>query len=131
MFTGVYTLSTKTISTYTNLFSKAGSYEMQVKVSYTELPAVYKTQNFTILVTNACLTDTLTIDAMQFLTPAASYYIRHAAVTLSWSDTFVTSAVNLPSVCGSYSWTVTKTDGVTAIDSTIFSLNLTTKTIST
>ena len=93
---------------------------MQVKVSYTELATIFTAQTFTILVTSPCLTDTLIINSAKFPTPAVTYNIRYPAHVFSWSDTFVTSAVNLPSVCGSYSWTVTKIDGVTVIDPTIF-----------
>jgi len=40
--TGDYTLSTKTIDVYTTDLAKATTYDMQVKVWYTELPTISK-----------------------------------------------------------------------------------------
>ena len=102
---------------------------MQVKVYYTELPTIQATQNFSIEVINRCLLDTLTISTTKFATPALSYDIRNTAAVLSWTDTHVTSTLGL-TTCGALTWAVTKTDGLTAIDSAVFTLDLTAKTIS-
>ena len=99
-------LTSKTISTYTTLFSKEASYPMQVKVYYSELPTVLKTQNFSIKVINRCLLDTLTNSTTKFATPALSYDIRNTAAVLSWTDTDVTSTLGL-TTCGALTWAVT------------------------
>ena len=65
VFTENYTLTTKTLSTYTTDFAKAGTYNMLAKVCYSELglTSICGTQTFSIVVKNPCLTDTLKIDA--------------------------------------------------------------------
>ena len=93
---------------------------MMVKVYYTELPTILTTRNFSILVTSPCLYDVLTIDATKFPSPALTYKIRLPTDVFKWTDSAVTSVVNLPTICGPYSWKVTKRDEVTPIDSTIF-----------
>ena len=64
---------------------------MQVKVVYKELPAVFITQNFSILVTSSCLTDTLRLDTTIFASPALTYTIKDVAALFSWTDTAVIS----------------------------------------
>ncbi len=79
---------------------------MQVKVAYTELPTVFKTQNFSILVTSPCFTDTLTISTTKFTTPTLTYNIKSTAAVLSWTDSDATSAGLLTATCGAFTWTV-------------------------
>ena len=95
IFTALYTAAINSISVQTTLFSKAGTYDMKVKVWYTDLPSVTTTQDFTILVTSPCLTDTLTISTAKFNAAAFSYNIRNAAGVFSWLDTDVTSSSSL------------------------------------
>ena len=92
---------------------------MKIKVYYTDFTTISKTQNFSIVVKNPCLTDTLTIDPSKFASPAMTYNVRSAASTLSWTDSNAASAGGYKANCGTFTWTVTKTDGATAID-TIF-----------
>ena len=66
------------------------------------------------------------IDAAKFTSPALTYIVKDAAATLIWTDAAVTSTENL-ATCGSFKWMVTKTDGITEIDSNIFGLDLETK----
>ena len=95
IFTALYTAAINSISVQTTLFSKAGTYDMKVKVWYTDLPSVSTTKDFTILVTSPCLTDILIISAAKFNTTAFSYNIRNAAGVFSWLDTDVTSSSSL------------------------------------
>ena len=101
---------------------------MQVKVAYTELPSVFTTQNFSISVINPCLTDTLSLDETKFASPAKTYTIRDVATVFSWADTAATSDKSL-TTCGPFAWQITNDDGVTAIDPTVFTLDLASKTI--
>ena len=59
-----------------------------------------------------------------------TYNVKSAASTLSWTDADATSAGGLTSICGTFTWTVTQTDG-SAIDP-IFTgtYTATTKTLS-
>jgi hypothetical protein len=104
---------------------------MRVSVSYTNYPGISSAQNFSILVTSSCLTDTLTLDTTKFASPAFTYNVNNAAADFIWTDASVSSDNNL-TTCGTFTWTVTKTDGFTAIDSEVFKagdFNLATKTI--
>ena len=68
---------------------------MKVKVAYTELPTVLKTQNFSILVTSPCFTDILTISTTNFATPALTYNVKDAVKDLIWLDSDATSTYSL------------------------------------
>ena len=133
IFTESYTSATKTISTYTTDFAKAATYSMRVQVQYTDYPTVLITKDFTIEVTSPCLTDSLTLDAIKFASPALTYIIGASSAALSWTDSAATSAGSLTSAqCGMVTWQVTQTDGVTPIDSNVFTegdYTQTTKTI--
>ena len=106
---------------------------MKVKVKYTNYPTVFVTKDFTIVVVTPCLSDTLTVDATKFASPVSTYIIKYTATDFTWTDINVASFKNLIATCGALTWTVKKTDGVTAIDSTVFTGDYTsaTKTIST
>ena len=62
-----------------------------------------------------------------------TYNVKDAAAVLSWNNSDATSNNDLTATCGAYTWTVTKLDGSTAIDSTVFtgSYSAATKTLST
>ena len=81
---------------------------MQVKSCYIELglTSICDTLKFTIDVKNPCLTDTLTISATIFTTPALTYNVKTAASTLSWTDADVTSDGGFKANCGDFTWTV-------------------------
>ena len=104
---------------------------MQVKVQYCDWSTISKTANFTIIVVNPCLTDTLTIDETKFAYPALTYKVKDTAAVFSWTDSAATSVNGIGATCGAFTWTVTKIDG-SAID-TIFTGAYTaaTKTLST
>ena len=61
VFTIDYTVNPMTISAYTTDFSKAAIYNMRVKVEDANYPTIFATKDFTIIVVNPCLTDTLTV----------------------------------------------------------------------
>ena len=94
------------------------------------MTSVCATKNFSILVTSPCLTDTLNISNTKFTSSVLTYNVKSAASVFSWTDSDATSAGLLTTTCGAFTWTVTKSDGQ-AIDSTFFTINLGTKTIST
>ena len=79
-----------------------------------------------------CSADTLTIDRVKFADPAATYHIRDPlGETFSWTDFDVFSAEGLTD-CGPFTWEVTESDGVTQLDSSVYSvgdLTAATKTI--
>jgi hypothetical protein len=103
---------------------------MQVKVKYTELPTIHGTQNFSIVLTSPCLTDTLTLDTSLFASPALIYTISDPASVFSWTDAAAKSVKSLTN-CGTLTWVVTKEDGVAAVDSIFIlgDLTLTNKSI--
>ena len=69
-----------------------------------------------------CYTDSLTLDTAIFALPAFTYYIKDAAGAFSWYDSAAISDNSLvyPITCGTFTWKVLKDDGVTEIDSTVF-----------
>ena len=76
---------------------------------------------------NPCLSDTLNINTTKFTSPALTYNIKYAAEVFSWTNADVSSVNNL-TICGSFTWTVLKDDGMTEIDLTVFTLDTTTMT---
>ena len=77
-----------------------------------------------------CNTDILTIEPSAF--PNLTYKIKSIASVFSWTDSVVKSVKGLGATCGVFTWTVTKNDGVTAIEPAVFSSvlnNLGTNTI--
>ena len=119
VFTVDCTSETKTISVYTADFAKAATYSMMAKACYTDVPTKCGSRTFTIIVNNPCLSDTLTIDATKFATPALTYNVKSTAGVLNWTDANAASTGGFTTICGAFTWTVTKIDG-TAIDSTVF-----------
>jgi len=88
-------------------------------VFYTLYPTINKTQNFSILVRNPCLTDTITLNTTKFASPAFTYNVNNAAADFIWTDASASSDNNL-TTCGPLTWEVTMADGVTPIDSDVF-----------
>ena len=80
------------------------------------------------MVTSECFTDTLTTDTNKFASPAFTYNVNYAAEVFSWTDAAATSLKSL-TTCGPLTWEVTMADGVTPIDSNVFTLETTTKKI--
>ena len=78
-----------------------------------------------------CYTDTLTLDTSIFALPAFTYYIKNAAGVFSWYDSAATSSKSLPypTTCGTFTWTVMKSDGIQAIDSDVFTFDQASKAI--
>ena len=70
----------------------------------------------------------MTLDTNKFSSPAFTYNVNYAAEVFSWTDAAATSLKGLKT-CGPLTWEVTMADGVTAIDSDVFSLDTTTKKI--
>ena len=91
------------------------------------------TASYTVDVQHACHGDTLTISPTKFAMPALTYDIGAPMSTFSWTDSDATSDKNY-SDCGGFTWTITQTDGITALDSAIFTegdYTAATKTIDT
>ena len=69
-----------------------------------------------------------------FSSPALIYSIKDKPKSLSWTDKTVTSIAGL-TICGTYEWEIEQTDGATlspnliALDTNIFTLELSTKTV--
>lgn len=88
--------------------------------------------DFTLSYGVDCSLDTLTIDSTKFSDPAFTYDIASPEASFEWTDSAVTSALGFSNECGSYSWQVFQSDGVTPLDSSIYTvgdLTLATKTI--
>lgn len=56
------------------------------------------------------------------------YYIKDTAVVFSWNDADVASDNSLTN-CGPLTWEITAEDGITLIDSSIFTLDQSSRTI--
>ena len=80
-------------------------------------------------VVHFCRFATLTIDTAIFKSPALTYIVKDLAATLSWTDSAVTNE-SIFANCGTFTWMVTKKDGITEIDSTVFTLDSANRTIS-
>jgi len=73
-------------------------------------------------VANPCTTDTLSIDASVFASPALTYNLYNAAEPFTFTDAAAVSSGGLTS-CGVLVWTITKSDG-NPLDSLVFTLDL-------
>ena len=91
IFTGDYTSTTKTLSVQTDLFTKVATYNMRVKVQYTNYSTVSKIIDFSIKVTSPCLTDSFTISNTIFGSPAYTYKVLDPSGVFSWTDSDATS----------------------------------------
>ena len=85
---------------------------MMVNVSYKDWPTVFQNKDFSIIITSPCFNDIFTFSSTKFPTasPALTYYVKNAAAVLSWTDADANSTLSL-TICGTRTWTVTKTDG--------------------
>lgn len=99
-FTIVSALETQWVSSDN---SHLGSYTVTVKASS---GCSFAQETYTVNVQGTCSTDTLTVDSVQFASPAATYDIRSASLDFSWTDTAVVSDNGLTS-CGSFTWEIT------------------------
>ena len=95
---------------------------------YKDFTAIPSYADFDIIVVNPCLTDSLTIVESSFPSPALTYNLKDSATVFSWTDEDATSVGSL-TICGSLTWDITAEDGITAIDSTIFTLDPAKKTL--
>ena len=95
VFTIDYTVNPMTISVYTTDFSKAATYNMRVKVEDAKYSTVFATKDFTIVVVNPCLADTLSVSSSKFASPALTYNVKSTAGVLSWTNDNVSSSKSL------------------------------------
>ena len=121
--------ATKKITTQSSDATKAATYPMTVTVKYTNYLSITDTANFNILVVDLCAADTLTIDPSVFTSTLLTYNLRDTANVFTFTDVAAISTGSLTN-CGDKEWTITKQSDGSAIDASVFTLDIATATAS-